>query len=99
LELWSWRSDIRLLESVTAVRLADHALVQEIAALSRQAAMRHPRLELLKLSFQLLIYQEKRPQCSPNVAVAPGNDLVDGRFVQTGSHRKPSNVGGVIMLL
>ena len=48
--------------------------MQKIAAGSRQPAIRHHRMELLKFGFELLIDHQQRPECAPDVAIAAGDD-------------------------
>lgn len=64
--------------------------MQNVAGLSRQPAMRHDGLKLLKFRLQLLVDQQECLYCASKIAVAPGDDFVDRGFIWSGSHRKPS---------
>src|SRR5262249_35429089 len=65
------------------------ALVQNVAVRVCQS-MGNRGMELRQLGFQLLIHQQECFQGAANIAVAPGDDLVDGGFMWCGTHRKAS---------
>src|SRR5437899_1686026 len=61
-------------------------LVQDVAAAFGEAVMRGSRVELRDLVLQVLIDHQQCFQRTAQIAVAAGYDLVDDRFIRSGSH-------------